>query len=245
MSARRWLALDTATDLASVAVGVPPVAESAVLLAGTRLQAAEIIDLIDRSLIPLAMRPAQLAGIVVGDGPGSFTGLRIGWAAAKGLAQEHGLPVCTVPSLLGAVAAAAAALGPVPVAACLDALRGQVYGMVAIPHADRVEILVPPQVASLAELIVASPVRPRIVVGDLSEAAAGEVARWSGAAPVPLSALRPIAASLLTLHAVSGVSRVLDDPFVAEPEYGRPAEAQARWEARHGRPLPDPSGTSR
>ena len=39
-----------------------------------------------------------------------------------------------------------------------------------------------------------------------------------------------------------GVGRLLDDPAAAEPVYGRPAEAQAQWEARHGRPFPDSSG---
>jgi len=32
--------------------------------------------------------------------------------------------------------------------------------------------------------------------------------------------------------------------MTAEPTYGRPAEAQAKWEARHGRALPHPPGTS-
>jgi hypothetical protein len=49
--------------------------------------------------------------------------------------------------------------------------------------------------------------------------------------------LRPGAASLLWLAARPGVARTLD-PW-AEPEYGRPAEAQVKWEERHGRPLPD------
>lgn len=240
MSEKPWLAVDTATVLASVAVGAPPAVDSAVLLAGTRLQAAEIIDLIDRCLVPLGLRPERLAGILVGDGPGSFTGLRIGWAAAKGLAQEHGLPVRAVPSLLGAAASAAAVLGQAPVAACFDALRGQVYGMVGIVSPDRTEVLVAPRLCTLAELVAASPVRPRVVVGDMDGAARDEIERWSGAAPIALSALRPVASSLLALG-TTAVARALEDVSAAEPEYGRPAEAQARWEARHGRSLPDPS----
>src|SRR5256886_4571349 len=58
---------------------------------GARRHAAEIIRLVDFALSRLSIRPADLEGVVVGDGPGSFTGLRIGWAAAKGLAHEAGL----------------------------------------------------------------------------------------------------------------------------------------------------------
>ncbi len=237
----RWLALDTATELASVAVGVPPAAESVAVIAGARVHAAGFIELVDRCLAPLGLRPADLAGLVVGDGPGSFTGLRIGWAAAKGLAQERSMPVQVVPSLLAAAAGAAAVLGAVPVAVCFDALRGQVFGALYVVHPNRVETLVPPAVCALAELAARAPVRPRAVVGDGAVKYAAEVEAWSGAAPLQSSALRPTAASLLALGGRSGAGRLLDDIATAEPDYGRPAEAQARWEARHGRTLPDPS----
>lgn len=237
----RWLALDTATELASIAVGVPPAAESVAVIAGARVHAAGLIELVDRCLAPLGLRPADLAGFVVGDGPGSFTGLRIGWAAAKGLAQEHTVPIQVVPSLLAAAAGAAAVLGAVPVAACFDALRGQVFGAMYVVHPTRVETLVPPAVCALAELSACAPVRPRAVVGDGAMKYAAEVEAWSGAAPLPSAALRPAAASLLALCGRDGAGRLLDDVATAEPDYGRPAEAQARWEARHGRTLPDPS----
>jgi tRNA threonylcarbamoyladenosine biosynthesis protein TsaB len=237
----RWLALDTATELSSVAVGVPPATESAVTLIGVRLQAAEIIEMVDRCLDPLGIRPAQLAGIVVGDGPGSFTGLRIGWAAGKGLAQEHGLALRAIPSLLAAAAGAAGVLGSVPIGVCFDALRGQVYGMVGVIYPTHVEMLVAPRVCTLPELVEASAVRPRAVVEDGATRAPREVEAWTGAPPLALAQLRPTAASLLALCARPGVGRVLENLTAAEPQYGRPAEAQARWEARHGRPLPDPS----
>src|SRR5207244_11543200 len=80
-----WLGLDTATEIASVAAGRPPVAQSGAHMQGARRHAAEIIRLVDFALSRLSIRPADLEGLVVGDGPGSFTGLRIGWAAAKGL----------------------------------------------------------------------------------------------------------------------------------------------------------------
>src|SRR5216117_3407669 len=141
----------------------------------------------------------DLEGIVLGDGPGSFTGLRIGWAAAKGLAQEAGLSLRAVPSLMAAAAGAARMLGAVPIAACFDALRGQVYGAVYVIDAHAVATLVPPLVLTIDELAARSPQRPRVVVGDGAVRYADQVARWSGAAPVPIAALVPPAVSLLAL----------------------------------------------
>src|SRR5213080_2863462 len=232
----RWLAIDTATDIASVAVGEPPgtdagvfvqgarrhAAELIVLLEGVidqhdeppgtdagvfvqgaRRHAAELIVLIDHTLEQAGVRLTDLEGIVVGDGPGSFTGLRIGWAAAKGLAQQAGLSLAAVPSLMAAAATVARQLGPVPVAACYDALRGQVYGAVYVFHADAVETRVAPTVTTVAELarIAAPSDRPRVVVGDGAMRYRDDVLEWSGAEPMALVSLLPNATTLLSLVA--------------------------------------------
>lgn len=240
-----WLALDTATDRASAAAGHPPTAESGTLVQGPRRHAAEVIRLVDFALSRLGWKLPDLEGIVVGDGPGSFTGLRIGWAAAKGLAHEAGLELKTIPSLMAAAAGGALELGPAPVAACFDALRGQVYGAVYVFHSDRVETLVAPQVLTLPELVRVAPAPARVAVGDGAVRYAAEVRRWTGVLPVPLEDLPPGATMLLSLLDREGAARTLADAGRAEPRYGRPAAAQAKWEAHHGRPLPDstrPSG---
>src|SRR3989454_7643353 len=166
MSGGVWLAIDTATDIASVAAGRAPTAQSGAHVQGARRHAAEIIRLVDFALSRLGIRPGDLEGLVVGDGPGSFTGPRIGWAAAKGLAHEAGLELRAIPSLMAAAAGAALKLGAEPVAACFDALRGQVYGALYVFHPDRVETLVAPSVLTVAELACVAPMRPRMVVGD-------------------------------------------------------------------------------
>ena len=229
-----WLALDTATDIASVALGSGERVRVARTVQGARQHAAQIVPLVHHVLTVGAARVDELAGIVVGDGPGSFTGLRIGWAAAKGLAQDRGLPLVAVPSLMGA--AHAAARGEVgPVAACFDALRGQVFAAVYAFPPGRVETLVAPALCTVAALARVAPVRPLVAVGDGAVRYGDDVVSWTGRAPVGLEGLPAIATSLLALagrHAC---------PAAAEPVYGRPAEAQARWEARHGRSLPHPS----
>ena len=240
-----WLAIDTAHETASVAVGPPPAAVASTWVRGARQHAAQVIELVDRCLAADGRSVRDLAGIVIGDGPGSFTGLRIGWAAAKGLMTEGDVPLVAVPSLLAAAAGAAAVLGAVPVAACFDALRGQVYGAVYIVHPDRVETLVVPDVATVGELAQRAPVRPRAAVGDGAVRYAAEITRWVGAAPLGPEQLVPGAAALLALVQRAGAARALADPATAEPVYGRPAEAQVKWEARHGRPLPDSPGTAR
>jgi tRNA threonylcarbamoyl adenosine modification protein YeaZ len=243
----QWLAIDTATDVASVAVGNGATVLAGAHTQGARRHAAEILRLVDFVLSRAGARPGDLDGIVLGDGPGSFTGLRIGWATAKGLAQESGLEVRAVPSLLAAAAGAATRLGAVPIAACFDALRGQVYAAVYVVHPDRVETLFAPCVVTVAELARQSAVRPppRLVVGDGAVRYAADVTAWVSAPPVPLDQLPPAAAMLLALAERAGAARVIDDLASAEPVYGRPAEAQARWEASHGRPLPDPSRPAR
>jgi len=238
----RWLAIDTGTDLASVAVGTPPRFESVTQLAGQRAHAAAIVELVDRCLHPLGLRPNDLAGIVVGDGPGGFTGLRIGWAAAKGIAQERGLPLVAIPSLLAAAAGAAAVVGAVPIVVCFDALRGDVFAAQYVVHTSWVETVMAPNVCTPADLMARSPVRPRAVVVDAPSTGAF-AEPWSGTPPLSLASLRPAAVSLLATKPLAGAGRLLEDLSTAEPEYGRQAEAQARWEARHGRPLPDPSRT--
>lgn len=237
---RPLLGLDTATDRATVAIGDVASVWHHGAIEGARRQAAGLLPLVDQTLRAAGIGLDDLAGIVVGDGPGSFTGLRIGFALARGLAHERGLPVIAVPSLLAhaRAGALAAGAGAAPVAACFDALRGQVFaGVFAFPP-GRVETLLAPTVMTVAELLEAVPSRPVHVVGDGAVRYAEALTPWRGgatAAPLP-----PVAGSLIALHDIAG--RPLRDPATAEPIYGRPAEAQARWEARHGRPLPHPRG---
>jgi tRNA threonylcarbamoyladenosine biosynthesis protein TsaB len=234
------LAIDTATDIASVAVGKPGEGRSpqaARSIRGARQHAAKLLALIQQVLADAGATLEDVTEIVVGDGPGSFTGLRIGWATARGLAHERELPLVAVPSLLGA-AHAASELDSGAITACYDALRGQVFGAIYTIHRDRIEIVVAPGLFTIAELARVSPIRPTLAVGDGAERYRAEVETWTGRPPVPLEAVPAIARSLLVLADDEAVRRPLDDPL-AEPVYGRPAEAQAKWEARHGRPLPN------
>ncbi|HYK83541.1 MAG TPA: tRNA (adenosine(37)-N6)-threonylcarbamoyltransferase complex dimerization subunit type 1 TsaB [Gemmatimonadales bacterium] len=246
-----WLAIDTAAPLASVAVLPPtPTARArATVIRGAREQAARIIPAVDDALQRAGTRLDDLAGIVVGDGPGSFTGLRIGWAAAKGLAHERDIPLFTAPSLMGLAWVAwhtEGAGAPAVVAACYDALRGEVYGALYEISGDHIATLMTPAVLTLAEFARRAPVRPQVAVGDGARRYAEAVTQWTGRAPLAdepgagRAARATVAEGLVAFTRYDSALRRIAEPLSAEPVYGRPAAAQARWEASHGRPLPDP-----
>ena len=225
------LAIDTTTDVASVAVGTWR-GGAGDWSVGARQHAAQLLPMISRVLG--THRFDELAGIVVGDGPGSFTGLRIAWAAARGLAHEHELPILAVPTL-HALAYNNAAGTPGPVVVCLDALRGQVFAAVYAFPSGRLETLVPPGLFTVSELVQVAPAVPKLAVVDKSaEQYARDLTSWIGTEPVGIETRGGAAFGLLALAPLVGY------PATGEPVYGRPAEAQVKWETSHGRPLPNP-----
>jgi tRNA threonylcarbamoyladenosine biosynthesis protein TsaB len=126
------LAFDTATDLATSAL----VADGVTL--GERVTRAQsLLAGVDELLGAAGVAPADLTGIVVGTGPGSFTGTRVGLAVARGLALSLDLPVAGV-STLDALAAGHPGAFPV-----VDARRGEVF--VPGPAAVRPEDVVLPE----------------------------------------------------------------------------------------------------
>ena len=94
----KLLAIDTSTDLATVAVSIGnEIIEEEKL--GTREHAQVLLTMIDSLLSSAAISINQLDGIVFGRGPGSFTGLRITCSIAKALGYAHDLPLYPVSSL--------------------------------------------------------------------------------------------------------------------------------------------------
>jgi tRNA threonylcarbamoyladenosine biosynthesis protein TsaB len=89
---------------------------------------SNLLRLCDEVLRATGVTVSELAAIACGAGPGSFTGLRVGLAAAKGLALADSIPLVLVSSL-DALAADLASLGEAGlVLPCIDAGKGQVYG---------------------------------------------------------------------------------------------------------------------
>jgi tRNA threonylcarbamoyladenosine biosynthesis protein TsaB len=110
------LAFDTATTVATAAL----VREGTVL--GERVsRAVSVLEEADALLQEAGAEQGDLDRLVVGTGPGSFTGLRLGLAAARGLAFALDLPVAGIPTLQALGTGAPAAL---PV---IDAGRREVF----------------------------------------------------------------------------------------------------------------------
>ena len=120
------LAFDTATDLATSAL----VADGEILGERTTRPQALLAD-VDALLEAARLVPADLSAIVVGTGPGSFTGTRIGLSVARGLALSLDLPVAGV-STVAALAAADERAFPV-----VDARRGEVFVLGPLRRATR------------------------------------------------------------------------------------------------------------
>ena len=112
MSERRLLAIDTSGMDALVALG----RENGILVAERRWAAGyrhgeELLTRIDEMLKGEGVTLAELAGVVVGTGPGAFTGLRVGLATAKALARELAIPIAGVATSEALLEAAALGVG--------------------------------------------------------------------------------------------------------------------------------------
>ena len=93
-------------------------------LLGGPSHSAELMPAIERVMKAAAVEWDEVSALAVGEGPGGFTGLRIGIATARALAQARGLELRPVSSL---AALAAGIEGPL-VLPLVDARRGQFYG---------------------------------------------------------------------------------------------------------------------
>ncbi len=236
------LAIDTATDQASVALGAAGAEPFEENLVGARRHASALLPMIQRLLKRASISLDDVRGIVLSDGPGSFTGLRVGAAAAKALVQARQLPLWVAPSLL--VRAAGVAQDDQLVLAVSSALRGELYAAAYRFRGDEIHTALIPSVRRPDELM-AGMLRPDRVVGEAPADILSALGAWSGQPVIGPPRGAPHAAQLLQLVGRAGGARLIERVAEWEPVYGRPAEAQARWEIAHGRPLPDSVGSSR
>jgi tRNA threonylcarbamoyladenosine biosynthesis protein TsaB len=117
------LAIDSSTRSSGVAIydGVQVLYESS--WQSAQFHSVELSPAIDLALQRVGLGTKDLKAIAIAIGPGSYTGLRIGLALAKGLAFARSLPLIAVPSL--DVQAAGQPLQDLPMAAVLQAGRGR------------------------------------------------------------------------------------------------------------------------
>jgi tRNA threonylcarbamoyl adenosine modification protein YeaZ len=202
----RLLAIDTAYEACSV--GIAGGAGAPVLLTEVigRGHAEKLMGMIEAVMQEAGLAFADLDRIAVTVGPGSFTGVRVGIAAARGLALVSGTPVVGIGTLAALAEAAREKVGAAPVLAVIDARRDEVYAQafaadgsersapLAISAAAAASMLTPDMqlAGSGADLVRAAAGRDVHVIHRDSSPDIAAVLRLGAHAPAPSAPPKPL-----------------------------------------------------
>ncbi len=146
-AADRWiLALDTAGKQAFAALTCD--GEQVDVVASASNRAEDLPEIVSQLLKSRGLAVADLAGLAVVEGPGSYTGLRVGLALARGLALVDRIPVVALGSL--ELAALACPGAESPVACLLPAAAGRIFFAVYGREQGRTVCIEPPEVVDLS-----------------------------------------------------------------------------------------------
>lgn len=209
------LGIDTCGPAGSVALG--RMADGVVEVLGEtplegRSYSATLVAAVEQLLAASGVALRELGCIVAVKGPGSFTGVRVGLSASKGLAEAAGLPLLAVSRL-----EVLAAMTEVEVAA-LDAHRGEVFLRLAGEDDESRELLAGPH-----ELAAIAPRPERAAVCD-DAAGALLAAAWPAAHMIWSPA--PGASDALRVAAGRGARAEFVDPAMLDGNYLRRSDAE-------------------
>ena len=225
MTEELLLILDTATTTGSVALcrGEHLLAE--IVVDSLANHSDKLLLHVEQILSEQQWTLAEIAVFAVIDGPGSFTGLRVGVAAAKGLARACHRPLFGVSSLH--LLAGALPYANLPVCTLLDARKKEVYAATFSTATGSPRLLDEPRVLPPQQLLAEMTV-PALFVGsgallyrDLIVARFGAQATF---APGPLHTPRASSAAPLVLQQLRAGAE--GNPEQLLPRYIRPSEAE-------------------
>ncbi|MBK6941878.1 MAG: tRNA (adenosine(37)-N6)-threonylcarbamoyltransferase complex dimerization subunit type 1 TsaB [Planctomycetes bacterium] len=236
------LALETSHPIGSVVLrrgdGLIVRAELTERGGQARALAPAIRDLLRQA----ALTPRDLGLVVVGLGPGGYTGLRLGLATAKTLAVVLRIPILGVTST--SVLATAREVPAGPVLACVEATQEFVYGQAFDKRADgSLTTLCEPFIEPAT--VAAAMLRPNTaVVGSGARRIASCAADGARNRPAHagLEDLMPRAEDLLNLGLSRHARGEADDERALLPLYLRPSEAERLWERRQAAAMPNDIG---
>jgi tRNA threonylcarbamoyl adenosine modification protein YeaZ len=216
----RVLAIDTALAACSAALldtelGGIIASESLPMVRG---HAEALMPLLDRLVDAMGTPLHHIDRIVVTTGPGSFTGLRVGISAARGIALAAGKPAVGVSTLLAYAAPHLADDETLPVVAVIDARHAHVYLQVFAPGG---RTIVAPRLASLSEAVRAAAETPARIVGNAAQIVADGLTAI-GSVPIVVDA-RP--APDIAWIASTGAAMAADQA-PPKPQYLRAPDAQ-------------------
>lgn len=229
----KTLAIDTCTYTLSIGV-----ADGDRLLGehATNIQknhSVRLMPAIEALLHEIEMRPNELEKIVVANGPGSYTGVRIGVTVAKTLAWTLNIPVAAVSSL-AAIAASAPASGAL-VCPMIDARRGQVFtGLYRVENGKAEEVAADRHISAAewcSELSAYE--EPIWFVGQDAALHEAVIQDQLSDRAVLAGHLVPYArpAALIEL----GKDALPQEAALVVPNYARLAEAEAKWLESNGK----------
>ena len=176
------LAIDTALD--ACAAAVLDTRSSAMIASESqsmkRGHAEALMPLIGRVMKESGLPFAALDRVAVTTGPGSFTGLRVGLSAARGIGLAANKPVVGLTTLSAYAAPIVSENGDHPVIAAIDARHDQVYLQVVGGNGSS---LIRPKVAPISEALAASRFGAPHLVGNAADILANH---WPADAPAPV-----------------------------------------------------------
>lgn len=235
------LGIDCAGVTGSVAIGQGDAIYYTVQLHTGLTHSERILPMVVAALEAVDLDVADVQAVAVTQGPGSFTGLRIGMSTAKGLAQGAGLSFVAVSTL--DVLAYQGRFYPGLVCPILNARRGEVYTALFEGGQGKVRRLAEDQALSLDGLCHSLQGQgPIYFCGDGLDAYADDLAGALGDhALMPQGPDRYIhGAALVALAQKKLDQHGPDDLFHTMPIYLRQSEAVLRWQAQHpGKSLED------
>jgi tRNA threonylcarbamoyladenosine biosynthesis protein TsaB len=216
----RVLAIDTALAACSAAVldtdatGIAA-SESMPMVRG---HAEALMPLLARVMKEAGVAFRDLGRVVVTTGPGSFTGLRVGIAAARGIALAAGVPAVGVSTLSAYAAPHLGTEGKGAVVAAIDARHGHVYLQVFAPGG---RTLVAPRLAELSEAVRAASDAAACLVGSAAQAVADAFDKTAATPPTVDARAAPDIAWVARIGAV-----MPEATAPPKPQYLRAPDAQ-------------------
>jgi len=228
------LALDTSSIVATVAVMDEDKLIAEYTINHKRTHSQKIMPMIDTILKDCEIKLKDVDYVAVAEGPGSFTGLRIGVSTAKGLAHALNIPaigVSTLDALAFNIPFCNGLICPI-----LDARRGQVYTAVYKWDQEILYKVEEPMAVTIEELIEKLGSRPEKVVffGDGILNNIDRLREKLGERVVisPQSIRMPRAASIAQLALRKIQSKEIESFYKLAPQYLRKAEAERQYEEK-------------
>lgn len=218
------LGLDTATSACAVALWDAASGRTLAVRAETmqRGLAEKLVPMVQATLADAGIGFADLSRIGVTVGPGTFTGLRVGLAAARGFALAAGCPLVGVTTLEAAAHGLdhAARIGRTVLAAIesrRDDLFLQPFAADLSPLGEPADVL-PPDLPAYAAAHL--PAGPLLIVGDAAARAGAALGAWeSGMTMVETTGAAEAVATarMAATQDVAGIAARIADPFYLRP----------------------------